>query len=217
MGGEAAAGGDRLIGSALVAHELDTGTPVCSAAGVAPEQRGGTHLERMQQHTNLARLGRRAAMPLTLLAASGQGRQLRMLAPYTTRKLPSARSSVLMRQQLLGSRATQCPIALVSKVLSREAARFPGQAHLSRSIARSGCCVPCRRWERRRKFGGAHRVRLQLMPQGEAQVSDPLRDHLPALLPPGQVRAPTVRVLFPILIGERRLKGTAMQIHLDHI
>jgi hypothetical protein len=31
-----------------------------------------------------------AALPLALLVASGQGRQLRMLAPYTTRRLPSA-------------------------------------------------------------------------------------------------------------------------------
>jgi hypothetical protein len=34
--------------NALVSHELDAGAPVFSAAGVAPEQRGVTHPQRMQ-------------------------------------------------------------------------------------------------------------------------------------------------------------------------
>ncbi len=52
----------------LISHELYTGPPMFSAAPIAPEQRGRTHLERMQQHTDLARLCRHTAMPLTLLA-----------------------------------------------------------------------------------------------------------------------------------------------------
>jgi hypothetical protein len=52
----------------LVSHELHAGAPVCSAAPIAPEQRRGTHPERMQQDTHLARLCGRAAIPLTLLA-----------------------------------------------------------------------------------------------------------------------------------------------------
>ncbi len=52
----------------LVSHELHAGAPVLSAAGVAPEQRCGTHPERMQQHTHLARLRGSATIPLTLLA-----------------------------------------------------------------------------------------------------------------------------------------------------
>ena len=55
------------------------------------------------------------------------------------------------------------------------------------------------------------------MPQFQAQVPHPLRDHLPALLPPGGVAAPAIRVLFGILIGERRLKGATMQIEFDDI
>jgi hypothetical protein len=34
--------------NALVSHELDAGAPVRSAAGVAPEQRRGTHSQRMR-------------------------------------------------------------------------------------------------------------------------------------------------------------------------
>ena len=66
---------------ALVAHELHAGTPICSPAPIAPEERGSAHLERMQQDADLARLCGGMAIPLTLVAASGQGRQLRRLAP----------------------------------------------------------------------------------------------------------------------------------------
>ncbi len=55
------------------------------------------------------------------------------------------------------------------------------------------------------------------MPQFQAEVPHPLRDHLPALLPPGRVAAPTIGVDLPILIGERRLKGPAMQIQLNDV
>ncbi len=60
---------------------------------------------------------------------SGQGRQRRMRAAYTTRRLPSA--------SLRRSWTTSfCPagqprvLRLERKVLTREAVRFPGQAHL---------------------------------------------------------------------------------------
>src|SRR5262249_51518008 len=43
---------------ALVAHELQTGTPMDSAAPIEPEQRGRANLERVQEHAHLARLGR---------------------------------------------------------------------------------------------------------------------------------------------------------------
>src|SRR5260370_24953600 len=55
------------------------------------------------------------------------------------------------------------------------------------------------------------------MPQLQAQVPHPLRHHLPALLPPGGVAAPTIRVEFLILIGKRRFKGATMQVHFDDI
>ena len=53
---------------ALVSHELHTGTPVFSAAPIAPEQRGRADDEWMQKHTHLAGLRGSAAIPLTLLA-----------------------------------------------------------------------------------------------------------------------------------------------------
>ena len=55
------------------------------------------------------------------------------------------------------------------------------------------------------------------MSQLQAEIPHPLRDHLPALLPPGRVRAPAVRVLFEILICQRRLEGSTMQVEFDHI
>jgi hypothetical protein len=71
--------------------------------------------------------------------------------------------------------------------------------------------------ESRSKFGRADRIRMQLMSQFQAQVPHPLRHELPALLPPGRVRAPTIGVLFVVFICQSRLKGAAMQIQLDDI
>jgi hypothetical protein len=54
-------------------------------------------------------------------------------------------------------------------------------------------------------------------PNSRSLVPHPLRDHLPALLSPGGVAAPAIRVEFLIFIGERRLKGATMQIEFDDI
>ena len=101
---------------ALVSHEFQTSAPVLSAAPIAPEQRGRTNLERMQQHTDLARFGRRRAIPLTLLAqgtgttTADAGRidhaqtPIGFLAPFVDRK------------GLLGWTA-QRPVGLEGKVL----------------------------------------------------------------------------------------------------
>ena len=51
---------------ALVSHELHTGTPVFSATPISPEQRRGTHPERMEQDTDATRLRGCLSMPLTL-------------------------------------------------------------------------------------------------------------------------------------------------------
>ena len=53
---------------ALVSHKLPTGAPVLSAAPIAPEQRCGTHRERVQQNTDPTRLRGDFPMPLALLA-----------------------------------------------------------------------------------------------------------------------------------------------------
>src|SRR5205814_8746244 len=56
---------------------------------------------------------------------------------------PIGFSALLMGTKLLASGTAQRPIWLERKVLTREAARFPGQAHLRGSIARGG--APLRR------------------------------------------------------------------------
>jgi hypothetical protein len=120
---------------ALVAHQPHAGTPMCSAAPIAPEERGRTHLERMQQHAHLARLSCRAAIPLTLLA------QLAGTTAADAGAIHHAQAAIgfaalLMREQGLVSRTAQRPIGLEGKVLTGEAARFPGQTYLRGSIAR---------------------------------------------------------------------------------
>src|SRR6266566_9597598 len=55
------------------------------------------------------------------------------------------------------------------------------------------------------------------MPQFQAEVPYPLRDHLLALLPPGGVATPPIGVLLVIFICQSRLEGSAMQVHLDDI
>ncbi len=120
---------------ALVAHELQAGTPICSAAPIAPEERGRTHLERMQQHAHLARLRRRAAIPLTLLAQP-TGTTTADAGAIHHAQAPVGFSARLLREQGLVSRTAQRPIRLESKVLTGEAARFPGQTYLRGSISR---------------------------------------------------------------------------------
>src|SRR6266700_4722538 len=55
------------------------------------------------------------------------------------------------------------------------------------------------------------------MSQLQAQVPHPLRHQLPALLSPGGVRAPAIRVALLIFIGQCRLEGSTMQIHLNDV
>ena len=125
---------------ALLSHKPHAGTPMLSPAPIPPEEWGRTHLERMQQDADLARLGRRTAMPLTLLA-QGTGTTTANAGAIHHAQAAIGFSALLMREQLLGSLAPQRPIGLESKVLAREATSFPGQAYLRRSIARGGSCA----------------------------------------------------------------------------
>ena len=125
----------------LMAQQLYTHTSVVPTAPVSPEQGRRTDDERMQEHADLARLRISAAIPLALLA------QRTGTTPADAGSIHDAQASIgfsalLMRDQLLGSRAPQRPIGLESKVLAREATSFPGGPHLRRSIAggRSGGC-----------------------------------------------------------------------------
>src|SRR5690242_11507781 len=58
---------------------------------------------------------------------------------------------------------------------------------------------------------------MEVMPQFEPQVPDPLSDQLPALLAPGRVAAPSVGIDLLVFIREDRFKSATVQIQFDHI
>jgi len=68
-----------------------------------------------------------------------------------------------------------------------------------------------------REFGGAHGSGMESMSKFQAQVPDPLREDLPTLLTAGHVRTPAVRILLLILIREKRLECSPVQVELHHI
>ncbi len=183
-GGWRSGGGRRQAHlDALVSHELHAGAPVYSPAPIAPEQRGRTHLERMQQHTDLARLCRRTAIPLTLLAQR-TGTTTANAGAIHHAQAAIGFSALLMREQLLVSGATQRPIGLESKVLAGEAARFPGQAHLRGSIARGGSRVTVM------EAGEQEQIRSCAPGQDEADAPVPGAGSRPIATPPASTPAP---------------------------
>jgi len=79
----------------------------------------------MQEHTHLARLRRRTALPLTLFS------QWTRTTTADAGGIDHAQASIrfpasLMGNERLACRATQGAIWLENEVLTREAARFPG-------------------------------------------------------------------------------------------
>ena len=122
---------------ALRSHQLHTGTPVFSAAPISPEHRCGTHLERMQQHTHLARLGGHAAIPLTLLA------QRTRATVANAGCIHQAQTAIGLATPLLDPKrlpcgTAECPVGLERKVGSGEAPRFSGGGGGRRAIPRCG-------------------------------------------------------------------------------
>jgi hypothetical protein len=82
--------------------------------------------------------------------------------------------------------------------LPREAARDPAQSDFCRSVPlnRSLCGgLLVRRRESGSKLGGAHRIRMKLMPEFETEVPEPLGNNLPALLTHCRMACPPVGVL----------------------
>ena len=191
---------------ALVSHELHAGTPVLSAAPISPEHRCGTYPQRMQKHAHLTRLRSRVAIPLTLLA------QRTRAAVANAGRIHHAQTSIGLATPLLGVKRLSCwteerPIRLERKVGSGEATRFPGGGaggwtipRGGRGGGRAGSSLLALRREGRGKFGGVQGRRGEPIAQFQAEVPHPLRDHLPALLPPGRVRAPPIGVLFAVFI-----------------
>src|SRR2546430_6269299 len=87
-----------------------------------------------------------------------------------------------MRHQCLASRTTERAIWLERKVLTREAARFPGQAHLRGSIARGRSRVQWDRRGGRSELGGAERGWVKLVAPLPAHVPDSLTGERPRFL-----------------------------------
>jgi hypothetical protein len=58
---------------------------------------------------------------------------------------------------------------------------------------------------------------MKLMAQLQAEVPHPLRDDLPALLTPGGMTTPAIRVLLQVFGGLGVFKSAAMQIQSHHI
>jgi hypothetical protein len=109
----------------LVAQQGHAGATIKPSTPILPEQGSRSNPERMQQHTDLARLRGRAAIPLALLAQR-TGTTAANAGSIHHAQAPIGFSAVFMRDELLVSGATQRPIGLESKVLAREAPSFPG-------------------------------------------------------------------------------------------
>ena len=124
----------------VLAAELHASSPMKSPTPVTPEKRSRSHGERMEQQTDLTRLGSGAALPLTLVAQRAGAATADAGSIHDT-QASIGFSALLKRDQLLVSRATQRPIGLESKVLARKAASIQGQAHVRGSIARGGSRV----------------------------------------------------------------------------
>jgi len=101
---------------------------------VLPENRLIANGERVQEDADLARFRGGTALPLALLS-SKQGRQLRILAPYTTRRLPSA-SRHCSWTEAIARLDSAASIRLERKIGSGEAVSFPGGG-------RGGWGIPC--------------------------------------------------------------------------
>src|SRR2546429_7757347 len=99
-----------------------------------------------------------------------------------------------MGDQRLSSRTAQRAIRLKSKVLTREAASFPGQSHGGFRISLRGRRRVSRLFVHRRegkgKLGRAHPIKEKLMRQFQNQVADPFRDKLTAFLPTARLTTP---------------------------
>jgi len=103
----------------------------------AKPQRSRPHGKRMQQDAHLTWLLGGAALPLTLLA-QGAGATAANAGRVHHAQTPIGFSAPLMGNQRLICRTAQGSVRLEGKILSREAARFPGRGNGGFAIARGG-------------------------------------------------------------------------------
>jgi len=115
-GGRRSGGGWRQVHlHPLVAEQLYTGPSMRFSAPIAPEERGRTHLERMQQHAHLARLCRRSSIPLTLLAEWTRPATPNASAIHDA-QAATGFSTLLLGHKLLPSGTAQGSVRLERKV-----------------------------------------------------------------------------------------------------
>lgn len=110
---------------ALVPHELDTGTPMFSAAPISPEQWCGADAKRMQQHTDLARLCGSTPIPLALLTERARA------AAANAGRIHDAQAPISFSTPFMGKKRLPCgtperPIRLERKISSGETTCFEG-------------------------------------------------------------------------------------------
>jgi hypothetical protein len=110
--------------NALMAQQMHADAPVDSATPIPPEQWRRPHAERMQQHTDLTRLGRRTTIPLTLPTKRAGTATVDARSIHHT-QASIGFSAVLMRNQVLLCRAPKRSIGPQRKVLAREATCLP--------------------------------------------------------------------------------------------
>src|SRR5690349_16018308 len=95
-------------------------------------------------------------------------------------------ATLLLDPKFLLGWTTKRPIWLERKIVAREAPSFPCGAHLWGHIAGRRSRVWWWGKESRSKCRRTQWLWLNLMAQFASQVPGPLRDHLPAFLPPGR-------------------------------
>ena len=159
----------------VLAMQTQAGSPLVSPVPVSPQERSRSHRKRMKQDAHLARFGRCAPTPLTLLPQQTRP-AVTNAGGIDDPQTAIAFSTVLMRDQSVACWTPQGSIRLKGKVGSGEATSFPGRrggrwsrSRRWRTRRRSGR-VGVLLWEGRRKFGGAHWFRGKLVPQLQAEV-----------------------------------------------
>src|SRR5713101_4338676 len=137
--------------------------------------------------------------------------------------------SALLRVEGMTSRTAQRSIRLERKICACKSFRVRLTGPLRRSIRdcfnslgsldslRKLMCLRRLGSLRRSKFCQAHTAGRQMLPELQAEIPDPLAQDLPAFLPTASMRAPAVRILLFILIGQDGLKRPSVQVEVKHI
>src|SRR5258708_4735946 len=145
------------------------------ATPVFPEQGSRPHPERMQQQADPARLRRGAAMPLTLLSQGTRSTLAHLCCVDQAQTAIGLTALFGSRERLVGGTA-QGAVRLKHKVSPREAASLPGRGNRWWTVAQGRDLLFFGLGGGGSKLGGAHRGRIQLMPQFQTEVPYPLTD-----------------------------------------